>query len=118
MDSKVTDTSAMFMSHHVLVTCVVTMKSEKLLQTNMVPKLVSVNVQTVSKNLPMVALQWDHATTTTVIQKQLASQLELHTVKDSHANVMMDSSVMVLTSVLPQIHVQTVTPTLHAKPCR
>merc|ERR1712176_592326 len=71
----------------------------------------------VSRNLPMVAFQWDHATTTIVIQKQPASQLELHTAKDSHANVMMDSSVMVLTSVLQQIHVQTVTPTHHAKPC-
>ena len=65
----------------------------------------------------MVAFQWDPATTTTAIQKQLASQLELHTAKDSHANVMMDSSVMVLTSVAPQIHVQIVTPTLHAKLC-
>ena len=107
----------MFTSHHALVTCAVTMKSDKLLQTNMVPKHVSANVPTVSKILPMVVLQWDHATTTTAIQKQLASQLELHTAKDSHVNVMMDSSVMVLTSVLPQIHVQIVTPTHHAKPC-
>ena len=117
MDSKVTDMSAMFTSHHALVMCAVTMKSDKLSQTNMVPKHVSANVPTVSKILPMVALQWDHATTTIAIQKQLASQLELHTAKDSHANVMMDSSVMVLTSVLPQIHVQIVTPTHHAKPC-
>jgi hypothetical protein len=117
MDSKVTDMSAMFTSHHALATCAVTMKSDKLSQTNMVPKHVSANVLMVSRTLPMVALQWDHATTTTAILKQLASQLELHTAKDSHANVMMDSSVMVLTSVLPQIHVQTVTPTHHAKPC-
>ena len=117
MDSKVTDMSAMFTSHHALATCAVTMKSDKLSQTNMVPKHVSANVPTVSRTLPMVALQWDLATTTTAIQKLLASQLELHTAKDSHANVMMDSSVMVLTSVLPQIHVQTVTPTHHAKPC-
>ena len=30
---------------------------------------------------------------------------------------MMVSKVMVLTSVVPQIHVQTVTPTHHVKPC-
>ena len=117
MDSKVTDTSATFTSHHALATCAATMKSDKLSQTNMVPKLASVHVPTVSRSLPMVALPWDHVTTTTAIQKQLASLLELHTAKDSHANVMMDSKVMVLTNVVPQIHVQTVTPTHHAKPC-
>jgi hypothetical protein len=117
MDSKVTDTSATFTSHHALVTCAATMKSDKLSQTNMVPKLASVHVPTVSRSLPMVALPWDHVTTTTAIQKQLASLLELHIAKDSHANVMMDSKVMVLTNVVPQIHVQTVTPTHHAKPC-
>ena len=74
MDSKVTDTSATFTSHHALVTCAVTMKSDKLSQTNMVPKLASVHVPTVSRSLPMVALPWDHVTTTTVIQKQHASQ--------------------------------------------
>ena len=117
MDSKVTDTSATFTSHHALVTFAVTMKSDKLSQTNMVPKLASVHVPTVSKSLPMVALLWDHATTTTAIQKQHASLLELHTAKDSHANVTMVSKVMVSTNVAPQIHVQTVTPTHHAKPC-
>ena len=74
MDSKVTDTSAMFTSHLSLVSCAVTMKSDKLSLTNMVPKLVYANVPMVSRTLPMVALQWDHATTITAILKQHASQ--------------------------------------------
>ena len=44
MDSMVTEMSAMFTSHYALVTCAVTMKSDKLSQTNMVPKHVSANV--------------------------------------------------------------------------
>ena len=61
MDSMVTEMSAMFTSHYALVTCAVTMKSDKLTLTN--TKLESAN-----------------------------------------ANVV---SVMVLTSVAPQIHVHT-----------
>jgi len=117
MDSKVTDMSATSTSHHALVTSAVTMKSAKLSLTNMVPKHVSANVPPVSSKLLMVVLLWDHAMTITAIQKLHASRSEAHTPKDSHANVMMVSKVMVLTSAVPLIHVPTVTQMLNAKPC-
>ena len=118
MVSRVTDTSATFTSHHVTVSFAVTMKSDKLSVTNMVPKHVSADVLKVSRTATMVVLQWDHATTIIVILKLHVFPLELHTLKDSLANVMMDSKVMVLTNVVPLTHVQTVTLTLNVKQCQ
>lgn len=116
-DIEVMDTYAVSTSHHATDIHVVPMKSDKLSPTNMVPKHVSADVPKVSSTRTMVALKWDLATTITAMSRQHAFQLEHHTAKGSHANVMMDSKVMVSTLVVPLIHVPTVTHTLHAKSC-